>query len=398
MTTTQTLQRLTVYKTTDGKLYDHETEALNHELSVQMNEVERIKKELNEQKNKNQNLKAELDGYRLNQGGKYHGGRYLPPERQFILDSLPMESGVYMIINIDDNYKKYIGSSKSIRKRAITFFNFDTTYGGGESFEEVRHKFNHPSHWMYVVLELCPISELETREAYYIDLLDTRNNGYNISTARRNKKYDNDIKYKDKDIPMSFVNFYETFIHGRGGWGSVKDAKENIPLTDFYDHMKKIGGINKPEGSNLTMRIKSCFDKYKDKKDVEKISLIPYEVIVLINPHLHINEYGYPNAIKKIETGEEYMYEFFSRYSLETGIPTSKAGYVTKKEAYKGYLAAKTNIARYFIKKSGNCTDDETAELFKHITYKEAERLFASKGVKHVFDDEEGEEVVPEYN
>ena len=401
------VKKVTVYKASDGEIFNSEDEAWQHELDLKKQKVKALQKEVESLVKQKDEAMKELS---KETGGKVTGGKYMSPERQNILDTIPEVSGIYMFTNIHDGYKKYIGSAKLLRTRATNFLNFNPEYhyGGGKRLEDARKKFNNASHWAHTILELCPASQLCEREDYYIDALNTRNPelGYNVKGAGRNVASDKTDGSNHNGVPTSILNLYNTYVAGTnnnfGLNGGKKERCEQLPINEFWGQMKKIGITTKPDTASLTTRVKTVFDEYQDKKIAEKISLVPREVLKIMNNNTCLDHDGFPGMIRKIADNEQYMYVFKSSFSSEAGVPDSKAGFSSRKEAYKGLLAAKVNMVRYYIRKYKNDVDSETIELFDHITYREAENLFVNRtsfrNVEKsiVFGGKDGDEEVPE--
>lgn len=91
--------------------------------------------------------------------------------------------GIYCIENTI-NHKKYIGLSKNCLKRWQDHYS--------KSYCSVREDdLNKPlykamkkygrENFSFKIIEECPIEKLQEREIYWIDFLDTYNNGYNAT-------------------------------------------------------------------------------------------------------------------------------------------------------------------------------------------------------------------------
>ena len=91
--------------------------------------------------------------------------------------------GIYCIENII-NHKKYIGLSKNCLKRWQDHYS--------KSYHSVREDdLNKPlykamkkygrENFSFTIIEECPIEKLQEREIYWINFLDTYNNGYNAT-------------------------------------------------------------------------------------------------------------------------------------------------------------------------------------------------------------------------
>jgi len=120
-----------------------------------------------------------------------------------IVDGL-YEGVVYSYENTADENKKYVGCTPRERTRRDSWRNFKNAYAG-EKIKIARNN-STPSDWTYKVEERLysdDLQELQTmlevREAYYINLYDSCNNGYNSNfggTGNTGKKHSEETKRK----------------------------------------------------------------------------------------------------------------------------------------------------------------------------------------------------------
>jgi hypothetical protein len=141
------------YKTIDGKEFNNKTSALEHENNILQEQLNKLKSQTIISKTSLSDIKKEL------------------------LAKIPEMPGVYMLVNPYDNYKKYIGSTNNLRSRYQSFLTSKVSYGG-EKINQAR-KNTEPCKWQHIILEICNVSDLITKEAFYVDTFNSINNGYN---------------------------------------------------------------------------------------------------------------------------------------------------------------------------------------------------------------------------
>lgn len=129
---------------------------------------------------------------------------------------MKIDSGIYMFQNIH-NGKVYIGQSKYLHSRYR------------EHKSELMHGTHHNSYlqravkahgfdsFEYSILERCPVEDLNSREAYYIDLYNARNraHGYNIREAGN-----------ESDLPAETVEKIRLSNRGHNNKLTVNNVEE----------------------------------------------------------------------------------------------------------------------------------------------------------------------------
>lgn len=97
------------------------------------------------------------------------------------IESLPQTSGIYLVKNLINGHS-YIGQSINIRKRFISHHLVDYKNPNNNcyntKFYQALRKYGLDN-FSVQILELCPQSELDQKEIYYIGRYDTYNQGYN---------------------------------------------------------------------------------------------------------------------------------------------------------------------------------------------------------------------------
>ena len=104
-----------------------------------------------------------------------------------------MKTGIYLIQNIK-NGKCYVGQSKDIDKRIKEHKNAMCYKNENSKFNEDLKKYNICD-FVFKILELCDIEELNEKEKYYSNLYDSIKNGYNFYECGNSK-----VPLKDEKI------------------------------------------------------------------------------------------------------------------------------------------------------------------------------------------------------
>lgn len=110
--------------------------------------------------------------------------------------------------------------------------------------------------FIYTVLELVPFSELNKREAFYIEKYNSIENGYNIKKG--NSKFKGRKIHSIKGLQEDIVNDYNTGMN-------TKDIAEkyHIALTSVYNSLQR---------ANTKMRYcKNAIKPLKAKIDITKL-------------------------------------------------------------------------------------------------------------------------------
>jgi group I intron endonuclease len=381
------MKEIVTYKTDDGRVFYSEVEALRHENSFLQNEKKRLISE--KEILSNDIVKLKDPGFKI----RKYDGMSIPYDKQKLLDRIPEQPGVYMWTCIDDNYKKYVGSARNLRARAGTFLNFNTFYGG-QKINEAREKYNDTASWSYSVLEFCNEDELIEREGYYISAFDTLSGGYNgcLTTSRP------EIKYKGNPSP-EIVSKYEKFLHSSMFANMKPKRKQELyPFEDFKKQVEHLGKLNVPGKSVFIDHVKRMKNRREKGSDpvIEDMSVIPVSAARLLfsTSKRKVNsrcfkENGIPcNSVKLLGQGE-YGYNFVCSNN-KSGVQLCRGGYKTEKEAFIGYLWAKTNIFRHFFETNKEYADSETYEMVENLTYGEAEMLFCYRDKPMVLTDGDG--------
>lgn len=109
--------------------------------------------------------------------------------------TLPV-SGIYKITNLL-NGKVYVGQSQNVFERKIQ--HFTALRNGNHENREMQKDWNKNNHgFRWDVIEFCPIVELNSREKYWIDKLDTIARGYNVDWKPYKRKVKKSPRRKQK--------------------------------------------------------------------------------------------------------------------------------------------------------------------------------------------------------
>lgn len=109
--------------------------------------------------------------------------------------TLPL-SGIYKITNLT-NGKVYIGQSKNIYLRRKQ--HFVALRNGTHENQLMQHDWNVNNRgFRWDVIEFCPISELNSREKYWIDYFNSIECGYNAGWVPYKRKSQKSPQRKQK--------------------------------------------------------------------------------------------------------------------------------------------------------------------------------------------------------
>lgn len=162
--------------------------------------------------------------------------------------------GIYKITN-KINGKSYIGQSKHIKRRWREHIN-----GLENSVISAAIKKYGEENFIFEILELCSIEELNNREIYYIDKFKTYGDGYNMTTGGDGVKGVGKALATD-DIPKI-----------------ISDLRNSVPALEIADkfrvNVEMINRINNgnawaiegetyPIRENISVRIRKETDKEK---------------------------------------------------------------------------------------------------------------------------------------
>lgn len=158
------VKKVTVFKTSDGNLFEDALLAYSHECEV---------------------LQGIIDDYReryctsenipINHIEKYRASDYKDAKNSPV--PLLCGQGIYMWFDTI-NKKGYVGSSTDLHKRFRDFLNPNKRYAG-EKMEEARKNIDN---FVYLLLEKIDDKDseyMETLERYYMKKYNTLKNGYN---------------------------------------------------------------------------------------------------------------------------------------------------------------------------------------------------------------------------
>lgn len=105
-------------------------------------------------------------------------------------------SGIYKITNLL-NGKVYVGQSQNVFERKIQ--HFTALRNGNHENREMQKDWNQNNRgFRWDVIEFCPIADLNSREKYWIDKLDTIARGYNVDWKPYKRKPKKSPRRKQK--------------------------------------------------------------------------------------------------------------------------------------------------------------------------------------------------------
>lgn len=161
--------------------------------------------------------------------------------------------GIIYIITNKVNSKVYIGQTrKSLSERMRHHFSkYETCTKLRKAIEQYGK-----DNFIYNVLELVPYSELNDREAFYIERYNSIENGYNIKKG--NSKFKGRKIHSIKDLQEDIVNDYNAGMN-------TKDIADeyHVALTSVYNTLQR---------ANVKMRYcKNAIKPLRAKIDINKL-------------------------------------------------------------------------------------------------------------------------------
>lgn len=361
------MEKVILYKAFDGSSFDDENKALLHENNLYKEKCEELSDEVNYLKHKN---------------------RYATPPtfetdtKKKLLSTVPETSGIYMLSNPKDSYKKYIGSSTNLKTRYQCFL-CDTTPYAGDKINKAREQ-TKPIEWPYTILEICDASLLAERENYYINLFDSVKNGYNGAPAHRNSEKDKHSvpivtnQQKLKDSWNSFRGSFDTKYHRKNG----KTLLWNISEKEYC--LKRKAYQDRFDGKRVVFdfRLKT-FDKDLDYViTIDDVIFIPQSLHSLILPR---KKYQPSNGLK---TGVIYRTTENVYTSHIVDSINQKDFYLgpfdTEDEAYYENLRYRQEQIKTYISTNRDGIDEDICYFLENITIEELEKLIVVDNLNEI--------------
>lgn len=311
------------YKTIDGKLFNDKEKALEYEISY-------YEKLLTNNKTFNN-----------------------------IINTIPEESGIYMWTNPYDGYKKYIGSTKNLKKRYYSFIDESREYAGSK-INDARKKTS-PLKWQYVILEKCDILNLTERENYYINIFDSITNGYNGVIASTNVHY---IYNDNRKVVTTFERNAEE------SWNNfLKKINKNIFLNFTKNEYinKRLKYKEKYNNAKLVYNFSlKTFNKQSKQNiiDINDIVFIPQKLSSMITPRMKYQSNGLKSGvIFSVEKGK-----------YKSNLNNNDIWFDTEDEAYINNINILLNKINDFCD-SMNLLDNDIKEIISNLTIEQLEKL-----------------------
>jgi len=192
-----------------------------------------------------------------------------------------MKSGIYFYKN-EINNKMYVGQSRDIQKR-IYVHNFRLSKGIDDSIRLQNSVIKYGlSNFSWGVLEFCSESELDNKEIYWIEHLNTLSpRGYNLRNGGSYGKHSKETKQQIRDSTKGNLNhFYgkNHTISTKNRMSSMKVGKKQKKSTSKYF------GVCKTRNNNWQVQIRyNSVSKYLGTYSDEKIAAKIYDEYVINN-------------------------------------------------------------------------------------------------------------------
>jgi hypothetical protein len=295
------MKEIKIYKTVDGRDFLVKEDALIHENNYLTEENSTLQ-------NKIKKIEFEL---------KLSDECFLKMKKRDLLIDIPETSGVYMLTNQKDNYKKYIGSSYNLRTRYQNFLNNNRVYSGNK-INEARKKYE-PTDWLYTILEFCPIENLTNRENFYINCFNTIENGYNTTSAREitnNDKQENSKTYSRlKSAWESFETSLRIVYKGKEYQKKCEYLQHNVTREEYFNKRDNYQNKYKKEKLFTNFKIKTIEKNNNHVITIEDITFISQELYSLITPRM---KYQITNGLKSGITYNTFNQLYTVKFNDET--------------------------------------------------------------------------------
>lgn len=258
------MEAILTYKTIDGELFNDKENALIHENMYYAEKCSSLKKE-------NELLKSTTKKFSIQE------------YKETLINLVPEISGIYMIVNPEDGYKKYIGKADNLKKRYRQFLS-DGRYAG-EKLEYAR-KTLEPWKWNYNVLEICPVDRLDEKESFYCNIFKTVATGYNTQRPAGNTKIFNSLnKHQYNNRTKTAYKNYMKRIQSpyREHYRYYENAKFNINQGEFMTNFQNYLNV---WGENVSIHINDILFRLNAPDDkvytIDDIAYIPKELYDII--------------------------------------------------------------------------------------------------------------------
>lgn len=162
-------------------------------------------------------------------------------------------SGIYSITNTVNN-KQYVGQTSDIDGRWKRHrFDLKHHYHSNKHLQSAWDKYGESS-FIFAVLEVCPLEQLDDKEEYWIKRLNSFHGGYNLSecgSGCRGYKH-NDVELKKMRMVQHPQPVFQIAQNGFviAEWESASQAAKQLSLSlcgikaccEKVHHQKSIGG------------------------------------------------------------------------------------------------------------------------------------------------------------
>lgn len=324
------------YKTIDGKEFDNKTSALEHENNILQEQLNTLKSQTVISKTSLSDIKKEL------------------------LAKIPEMPGVYMLVNPYDNYKKYIGSTNNLRSRYQTFLTSKVSYGG-EKINQAR-KNTEPCKWQHIILEICDVSDLITKEAFYVDTFNSINTGYNGTIPSGSHEKPKDKIYRASESSWR-VLMERIKINERKG-----EPTFNFSFTQEEYVNKRVEYRKKYPQQELhhNFRLKAIGKDYTTHVfTIEDVTFIPSKISALLTPRKKFQQNGLLSGVLYSKNYNKYTYT-----KAEKGV-----WYDSADEAHIAYLENCLDIIHKYINDYRGTIDEEVENILENLTVEQLKML-----------------------
>jgi len=336
------------YKTIDGTEFSDKENALIHENLIYAEENKVLKNEL--KKKKNIINESSIKSY-----------------KESIINTIPETSGIYMLVNPEDDYKKYIGKTENLRNRYKQFLG-NNPYAGSK-IEKARKDVD-PWKWNYNIMEICPIELLDEREAFYCDVFKTLQEGYNTMTPIKTTKINGKYNKAAKNAYKSYMSRAKSNLNN---YAYLKNKTFDIKQEDFCEKYQKAQDTYNEilVVNDLILNLDDNINNYT----VDNIVFIPNRIGIIFarRPKQQLKNGYYTGTTYNSETGKWKLN--VERNFIDSFLEGKKNEFDTEEEAYKVYLDCKRKQIVKRTEEYRGKMEEHVYNILINLTIEQVEKL-----------------------
>ena len=340
-----------IYKTIDGMEFLNKELALTHENTCLAEKIKKLQQQAN-CVNKAFNHSS-IKGY-----------------KEELVSYVPEMSGIYMLVNPQDNYKKYIGKAENLKIRYKQFLS-DGRYAGNK-MEDARQTLE-PWKWNYCILEICPHENLLERETFFCNLFNTITDGYNSIQPLVTPVISNCNRKYNKKVKQAFKTYQNRVKQKHIKNGYQENTIVNITQEEFYNaYQDMIDFVGERESlcvNDMLLRLEKINN---EEITISDIAFLPLSLACLIQRRpLKQKKSHYYSGVGKFEDKWRLIGDsvFVEKYLCREN------SFETEEEAYSEYLKCKVKQIKDRAQGFQNKLTPEVFNCFMNLDEKLVEKL-----------------------